>query len=316
MNAMTPPDNVTDIASQIQQYLDRNGLSQLEGSQRTAIPGVHIYRASRGSPRQPFVYQSGIIVMGQGRKRIHLNGQQVDYGPGRYLVQGVPLPLECEAHSDNGLPLLGVSVSINTPMLQELISQLAPPDTRRRDSDNRDCSLSSDHLTPGMTTAVHRLLDALLNPQDAAILGVSIVRELIYRVLMGPKGHVLTELAQHDSHYARIATVLIHIHRHFADPLTVESLAAQANMSPSGFHRAFRQVTRETPLQYLKKLRLSKARDLMLHDGRRANEAAWLVGYRSPSQFSREFKRHFKQAASHADATTSPAAAFPLAGTY
>ena len=307
---------MTDIASQIQHYLDRNDLGQLEGSHRTAIPGVHIYRASQGSPRQPFVYQSGIIFMGQGRKRIHLNGQQVDYGPGRYLVQGVPLPLECEAYSDNNLPLLGLSVSINTAMLQELLTQLESPEADRLKTGHRDCSLTSDHLTPTITNTLQRLLDALINPQEAKILGVSIVRELIYRILIGPKGHVLTELAHHDSHYARIARVLVHIHQHFADPLTVESLAEQANMSASGFHRAFRQVTRETPLQYLKKLRLIKARDLMRQEGRRANEAARLVGYRSASQFSREFKRHFKQVASHADTTKTPAAAFPLAGTY
>ena len=86
------------------------------------------------------------------------------------------------------------------------------------------------------------------------------------------------------------------MHRHYAEDLNVDALSDYAGMSPSSFHRAFRQVTRETPLQYLKKLRLSKAKELMANEGRRANEAAILVGYRSPSQFSREFKRHFQQA--------------------
>ena len=75
--------------------------------------------------------------------------------------------------------------------------------------------------------------------------------------------------------------------------ISVEQLAEQAHMSVSGFHRAFRQVTSETPLQYLKKIRLNKAKDLIVVEGKQATEAAMLVGYASASQFSREFKRHF-----------------------
>ncbi len=284
------------LAALMNAYVETKGLEQLEGSVRTAIPGVHFYRASRGSPRQPFVYQSGIIIMAQGRKRIYLNGQQLDYGPGQYLVQGVPLPLECESHSDGNQPLLGISIAVDAALLQDLVSQLqalkSGPAERPRD----DCGLTADHLSATMLDATQRLLNALLSDSEAAILGASIVRELIFRVLTGPKGHILFELAQHDSHYARIAKVLVHIHRDYADTLSVEALAEQAAMSVSAFHRAFRQVTRESPLQYLKKLRLSKARELILAEGRRANEAARMVGYSSPSQFSREFKRHFKQA--------------------
>jgi len=282
------------ISELLQRYISSQSLDTLEGSCSTIIPGVHIYRASRGSARQPFVYQSGIIVMAQGRKRIYLNGQQVDYGPGRYLVQGVPLPLECEAHSDGNLPLLGISISINPALLQELID--ATPSLGQKRGDSGDCGLSSDRLSPNMSDTLKRLLEALLSPQDAQVLGPAIVREFIYRILIGPKGHVLTELAQHDGHYARVARVLVHMHRHYAEDLNVDALSDYAGMSPSSFHRAFRQVTRETPLQYLKKLRLSKAKELMANEGRRANEAAILVGYRSPSQFSREFKRHFQQA--------------------
>jgi len=117
----------------------------------------------------------------------------------------------------------------------------------------------------------------------------------VYRVLCGPQGDTLIGLAMHDGHYARIARTLSTIHSRYANQITVEGLAEEVNMSVSSFHRAFKQITFESPLQYLKKVRLAKAKELITTNGNKANEAALKVGYTSPSQFSREFKRHFNK---------------------
>lgn len=277
----------------MQAHAERTGLNQLEGSTATAIPGVHFFRAARGNRRQPLVYQSGILIMGQGHKVVYLGEQQVRYGAGAYLVVGVPLPLECEAFCEDGVPILGLKVDVEAQLLHRLVEAL------RRDGGERptcraiECGLSSVTLGEALQGACQRLLQALADETEARILGPAIVEEIIYRVLTGPSGHVLLELAHHDGHYARIARVLNRIHRDYAVPLTVERLAEEAHMSVSAFHRAFRRVTLESPLQYLKKVRLNKARELILLEGKGAAEAADLVGYRSPSQFSREFKRHF-----------------------
>ena len=73
----------------------------------------------------------------------------------------------------------------------------------------------------------------------------------------------------------------------------IKQLAVSAHMSTSAFHKAFKDITADSPLQYLKKIRLAKARDLIVQRKMRANLAASEVGYESPSQFSREFKRYF-----------------------
>lgn len=287
---------MADLAGLMQSYADLKSLNTLEGSCRTAIPGVYVYRASQGSGRQALVYQSGIIVMAQGRKEIYLGERSVCYGPGDYLVLGVPLPLECEAFGEGDLPILSLSINVDPQTLHKLVSQL----NASRDDvggfvarDELQLGIRSQCMSDNMHNTFQRLLQALHDDTEARILGPAIVEEIIYRVLMGANGHILFDLARHDGHYARIAKTLKYVHRQYADPITVESLAERANMSVSGFHRAFRQVTSETPLQYLKKVRLSKARDLIASEGRRANDAAMLVGYTSPSQFSREFKRHF-----------------------
>lgn len=285
----------------MQSYADLKGLNTLEGAESTTIPGVHFYRASEGNGRVPLVYQSGIIVMGQGHKQIHLGDQCVNYGPGDYLVIGVPLPLECEAFADDDKAILGMSIDVEPQLLHNLVNTLSHS-LESTASHARNSSAASGALEPGIKSscmcddlgeACKRLLKVLHNDVEAKVLGPSIVEEIVFRILTGSNGHILFDLARHDGHYARIAKVLSRIHKEYAEPLTVEGLADQANMSLSGFHRAFRQVTMESPLQYLKKVRLNKARELIQTEGKRANDAAMMVGYTSPSQFSREFKRHF-----------------------
>ncbi|GAA3918121.1 AraC family transcriptional regulator [Litoribacillus peritrichatus] len=286
------------LAELMQSYVDLKSLNDFDGVTSTSIRGVHFYRDSQGNTRQPLVYQSGIIAIGQGYKRIYLGDQSVRYGAGDYVVVGVPMPLECEAFPEDGLPIMGISINVAPKTLHNLVNQLADQPLHQENEYSKsqaalNLGLKSECVNEALDECFKRLLLVLHDEVDSKVLGASIVEEIIYRVLMGKHGHVLFDLAKHDGHYARIAKVLDRLHADYANQITVESLAEQANMSLSGFHRAFRQVTTETPLQYLKKVRLNKAKELIVSEGKRASDAAILVGYTSPSQFSREFKRHF-----------------------
>ena len=148
-------------------------------------------------------------------------------------------------------------------------------------------------MADDMLDSCKRLMLALHSDLDTKLLGESLLNEIVYRVLTGTEGHVLFNLAHHDGQYARVAKAMNKMHQSYADGLTVQHLAEEANMSISAFHSAFRKVTLESPLQYLKKVRLNKAKELIQLEGRRVNDAAHSVGYTSTSQFSREFKRHF-----------------------
>ncbi len=298
---------MSNLALRMQSYANVKSLNSLDGSKETVVKGVYFYRSPKGNKRQPFLYQSGIIAMGQGHKKIHLGEQSVVYGPGDYLVVGVPLPIECEAFTQNDEPILGLSINVDGQVLHNLVSQLSDTAFAQtqshqnpeltfpylKDKGQLDLGIQSECLNDELDNAFTRLLNVLHCDRDAKVLGDAIVNEIIYRTLLGRHGHILFNLAQHDGHYARIAKVLNHLHQAYAQEIRVEDLAQQVNMSLSGFHRAFRDVTAETPLQYLKKVRLTKAKDLINLDGKRASEAASLVGYASPTQFSREFKRYF-----------------------
>lgn len=280
----------------MEQYVEQNGLDDLEGVVGTAIEGVWFYRSSKGNKRQPLVYQSGVIILGQGTKHIYLGDKPVKYGGDDYLVVGVPLPLECEAIADAGKPLMGLTVDVDPQVLHRLVNKLEELNVQPKAmTPARSEGLSSVSMDDDMVDVSCRIMKALCHPVESALLGESLTEELALRALLSSEGHVLFDLAKHEGHYARVAKALEYVHHHYHDSLTVQGLAETANMSISAFHQAFRSVTLETPIQYIKKVRLNKAKELIHLDGLKVSEAARRVGYNSTSQFSREYKRHFNE---------------------
>jgi AraC-like DNA-binding protein len=261
-----------------------------EGMQRTLIEGVEVFRATESVPRAPIVYQPRILIVGQGRKRAYLGGETYEYDAYNYLVLSVPLPAECETEASPEEPLLLLAINVETAMLGEMMLEIDEPSPPVTPTPR---GISSTPMNEDLAGAVIRLLECLKKPTDSRILGRQTVREIVYRVLGGEQGGALRALASRDDHFARIARVLRLLHAEYARQFSVEELAKKAGMSLAAFHHYFKLVTASSPLQYLKRVRLDQARRLMAHDGYNASTAARAVGYESPSQFSREFKRLF-----------------------
>ena len=265
------------------------GLAPPEGQSATPIPGVMLMHGCRPMARTPVIYEPGIAVLVQGRKRGYLGGQLFEYDQRNYLVTSVPMPFEVETIASPDEPLLGVKMRIELAMLAELLLEM---DERLPESGSSPRGLYATPLNAAMSGTVIRLLEALADPVDARILGPQLARELLYRVLCGEQGGALRALATRTSHCGR-GKVLRRVHAEYSCELDVESLAEEASMSVSAFHHHFKAVTSTSPLQYIKTIRLHQARLLMVQEGLNASIAAQRVGYESPSQFSREFKRLF-----------------------
>lgn len=267
-----------------------SGLSSHEGFKSSRLPGVRLMRASRYVARSPVAYEPSIVIVGQGRKFGHLGSTSFIYDPTNYLVLSVPLPFECETHGTAEEPMLGVSISVTPAIVAELLMQMenvqAPQPVRSE-------SIHSSPMDRGLSDATVRLLECLHSADDAKILGPQIVREIIYRVLRNETNGTLRALGAPHTHFGQISRALNRIHSEYAEALDMTTLAAEAGMSVSTFHSHFKSVTTSSPLQYLKNIRLHKARMLMVHEGTTAAVAAREVGYESASQFSREFKRYF-----------------------
>lgn len=267
-----------------------------DGFSRSNLPSVRFFKAEQSIPRCPLVYDPGICIVAQGKKIGYLGGKSFPYDANNYLVTSVTMPFECETFATPEEPVLGIYIEIDLPLMHELIAQLGEnhPSASRGDS-AVPCAIGPAVLEPEMSEAVARLLKCLQSKTESRILGPGLLREILYRTLGGQQAPVLYALASHNGHFARVARALKLIQNDYAENLDVESLAQQANMSTSAFHRAFKEVTADSPLQYLKKIRLSKARDFIVQQGMKAYVAADKVGYESASQFSREFKRYFGQ---------------------
>jgi transcriptional regulator GlxA family with amidase domain len=148
-------------------------------------------------------------------------------------------------------------------------------------------------VEPTLLDAVGRLVALLDAPHDIAPLAPLVLREITYRVLAGPQGGRLRQIASAGAPAHRIVRAIRWLKDHFAEPLRVAALAEQVGMSPSAFHLHFKGLTALSPLQYQKRLRLQEARRLMLGDSLDAAAAAFSVGYESASQFGREYRRTF-----------------------
>ncbi|EDT6557685.1 AraC family transcriptional regulator [Salmonella enterica] len=255
------------------------------------LAGIRLLYGVEPGPRTPVMYQPGIIFLFSGHKIGYINKRKFRYDANEYLLLTVPLPFECETWATPEVPLVGIRLDIDVLQLQELLMDIG--EDERFQLPMAASGINSATLSDEILCAVERLLDVMERPLDARILGKQIIREILYHVLMGPRGGALLALVSRQTHFSLISRVLKQIEMKYTENLNVEQLAAEANMSVSAFHHNFKAVTSTSPLQYLKSYRLHKARMMMIHDGMKASAAAMRVGYESASQFSREFKRYF-----------------------
>lgn len=269
-------------------------LAREEGFNGTELEGVGVYKASEYRGREPLCYNQGFIIVGQGEKRVFLGNTMYEYNPDNYLVLTVPIPAECETFATRENPLLAMLVDINVGMLNRLIAQMDEHiDHSVLAGGEKTESIYTARATPEIKDVVLRLLSCLQSTMEARVLGKGLVSELLFRILCGENASSLYALAMKNTNLARIDKALKRIHSGFNESLPVETLASMVNMSPSAFHRSFQDVTSSSPVQYIKKIRLNKARELLLDRSVQVGEAANVVGYESAAQFSREFKRYF-----------------------
>ena len=274
-------------------------LVQGEGGTGTCIPGLSIHMTYRSAQRVPLLYEKGVFIVGQGAKRVHLGGAVYEYDPDHYLVISLPVPAECDVYASREKPLLALKLDIDMAVLNGVIAQMEDHldlSGRKHDGDSygyKGQSLFLAEVDAHFKDVVLRLLRSLESPLESRVLGPGLIRELLFRIMLGENASSLHALVLNNSNLSRIDNALRFIHGNFNQPVDVEALAGVVNMSTSAFYRAFKEATSFSPIQYLKKVRLNKARSLLAEEGVRAGEAARLVGYESASQFSREFKRYF-----------------------
>lgn len=239
----------------------------------------------------PVLQEPSIVIVAQGWKRGYLGDEVISYGPGQCLVLALPMHFGCDTVVVDDQPMLALAVKIDVAIVSELLSRMGRAE-RLPPVVHAPCLAVAD-MDSGMTGTIHRLLAALQFRQESLILGPQLVRELHYRVIAGPAGDMLCSVLARQGRLAAIYRACERISLDCAEQWNVTTMARDAAMSVSAFHRAFRAATGCSPMQYIKATRLQRAHDLIQMAEVNVAQAAHQVGYASTSQFSREFKRLF-----------------------
>jgi AraC-like DNA-binding protein len=277
-------DELEKLASAIERH------TADDGGFETAVPTLRLSRFSAPSELTALVYEPLLCLVAHGAKEVLLADEAYRLDPAQSLLVSVDLPVSARVvEASPRHPYLAVRIALDTAVVGELLADgLTDPPLGLPAR-----GLAVTPVDAALLDAVTRLVSLLDSPQDVGPLAPLVLREITYRLLTGPQGARLRQIVAAGAPAQRIARAIRWLKDHFADPLRIESLARHVRMSPSAFHLHFKAVTALSPLQYQKRLRLQEARRLMLGDGLDAAEAAFRVGYESPSQFSREYRRLF-----------------------
>ncbi|MER5605927.1 MULTISPECIES: AraC family transcriptional regulator [Micromonospora] len=259
----------------------------------TAIDGVLISKVERQSP--PATSMSGTVMalIAQGAKQMALGDRVYEYRAGQYLVASVDLPVTGRfTRASADMPALGFGLVLHPPTVAELLLQAAPGDLPPVPGAAPSGMVVSD-APDELVDAVIRLLRLLDRPRDVAVLAPLVKREILWHLLTGEQTGAVRQLGLADSSLSHVARAVRWIRDHYAQSFRVEELARLSGMSESAFYRNFQAVTAMSPIRFQKQIRLQEARLLLATHPHDVTGVSARVGYESPSQFSREYRRQF-----------------------
>ncbi|MBP1748787.1 MAG: rhaS 1 [Deltaproteobacteria bacterium] len=257
----------------------------------TAIEGFMIARHHAAKEIKNCVYKPLVAVIIQGSKRSIIGSEEYRYGENQCLIVGVDVPSANHVITASPeRPFLAVALDLDQYLVTQLAAEV-PPSAGPGDGTYNGVAVAE--VDPDLLSAFLRLLNLLDRPEQIPVLAPMIIREIHYRLLIGPQSGLLRRINTLGTQSNQIARAVTWLRDNYKEPLQVDELARKVNMATSTFHRHFRQVTTLSPLQFQKRLRLFEAQRLMLVEDRDASIAAITVGYESPTQFNREYKRMF-----------------------
>jgi AraC-type DNA-binding domain-containing proteins len=289
MDKEEPNNKILEYQKELIPLIQRHIIS--DGENSTAIPSLSLIRASNTTEPIYTIYEPSLCIIAQGTKLVMLANESYQYDIHTYMVASVQLPICGQViEADPQKPYLCVRINFSISEIVDILGESNPVGNSRKEAER---GLYVNKMHPSLLDAVLRLVLLLDSPQDISGLSPLFMHEILYRVLHDDNSELIRQFAIFGSHADSIAKVIQIINQNFSKSLRIEDLAKEVNMSSSALHIQFKKVTAMSPLQYQKKIRLQKARRLLLSETIDASTVAYQVGYESPSQFSREYVRMF-----------------------
>jgi len=268
-------------------------LDKKDGFSNTYIDEIKLFKVSTNDELMPLLYNKGFSFIGQGRKIGYINNIRFEQGFTDYLVISAPQPVECETYIIGNEPLIGIYINLSMDRLQRVVRKFSLLSEESKTSKDVSFSITCNNRTQVIQEIYLRLLTILESKTESNMLQDGLLDELYYRILQSSNGVMLEQLCQQNSNVSKISRAVDHIVKNIDKKISLDDMAKLADMSINNFHILFKKALNDTPVQYIKKIRLNKAKQLILYNNMKAVDAADAVGYDSTSQFSREFKRYF-----------------------
>lgn len=275
-----------DLLAEISERIEKHARPDLQ----TPIDGLVLSKVAGSAAPNYALTEPLLVVMAQGGKRILLGDEVFEYRAGQMLIVTASLPITGH-YLDTTQPSMGMGLVLRPAALAELA--LRTPVRPAPRSTTAEPAIAVADADAEMLDAVARLLRLIERPDDAPVLAPLIEQEILWRLLTGPHGATVRQIALADSALTYVNRAITWMRENYATPVRIEDLARMAGMSTSVFHRHFRAVTAMSPLQFQKRIRLQQARSLLVAQPGDVAAVGHLVGYDSPSQFTREYRRMF-----------------------
>ncbi|SIR40992.1 AraC-type DNA-binding protein [Shewanella morhuae] len=277
-----------ELAKQIDKWM-ANDENQLE----TQIPGLKLTRWPHVTSPTSYIHPPSICLIAQGKKRVLLGDESYIYDDNHFLVSSVGLPVIANIiEASDERPYLGLVLELDLLMISELIAENQHVISHDKKPPK---GMAVGQLSASLLNAFTRLINLLDESDNIKVLAPIIQREIFFRILTTAQGRLFHQIVTVQSHSHQISKAIDFIRNNFHKQINISELADYSGMSLSAFYTHFRSVTAMTPLQFQKSLRLNEARRLMLTENLDAMTTTFKVGYESPSQFSREYRRFFGQ---------------------
>src|SRR5580698_6687739 len=284
-NVSRLPHLLTELAKKISNSLGDSG------ERATEVPGLVLYRRTAPTVPNPSTYEPSLLVIAQGRIRVDLGKARYIFGKSRFLLTSLELPVVTQVTTaSEDAPYLSFFLKLDIPTVRDILNT---EEVHIPEATSGACGMATGESTVELVNSCSRMMDLLDAPRDISFFSKLIQREIIYRLLQGSQGARLRAIATFETKCHRTAKAVAWLRSNYEKPLHVENLATIAGMSRSTLHLHFRALTALSPLQFQKQLRLHAARQRILTGELDAASAAFEVGYESPSQFNREYKRFF-----------------------
>ena len=258
-----------------------------EGINHTLVPSLNIFKSSNTTGKLHTVYEPSLFVIVQGAKIVIINDKKIMYDSSSYLISSTFMPVSGKIIE---APFLSLQITFTFEQIFEAIEQFSIKPQKITET---KLAMSSYEMTDNLLNCVYRLVSLLNTPEDAKDLSSLYLKEILYRLLISNNNIELKQFAYAKGNAYKISNAIAYMNDKLFDNLQIDEIAEYINMSVSSFHKHFKIITSVSPIQYIKKQKLQKAKSLMLSENMDVSGASYYVGYQSVSQFSREYSSYF-----------------------